>query len=100
MFDKLNAESKFNAFAFIKQIREQRACLVQTFNQYVFIHEALYEYSLFGFTDTQTVKFISNYNNLIDKGVILESEFEVIKLFFFFGIWTILIPELFFLRKI
>jgi protein tyrosine phosphatase len=64
MFEKLNKESKFNAFTFIKQIREQRQYLVQTSKQYVFIHEALYEYCLYGFTDVEAGKLVAHYKNI------------------------------------
>ena len=81
MFEKLNKESKFNAFAFIKQIREQRQYLVQTCKQYVFIHEALYEYCLYGFTDVEAGKLVTHYKQIkeISSGHSkskLQSEFE------------------------
>ena len=81
MFEKLNKESKFNAYAFIKQIREQRQYLVQTSKQYVFIHEALYEYCLYGFTDVEAGKLVAHYKHIKEKlnghsKSKLQSEFE------------------------
>jgi protein tyrosine phosphatase len=77
MFDRLKIESKCNVFNFIKQIRENRVCLVQTSSQYVFIHEALYEYSLFGFTSIETARLVNYYKQLEEKGQKLEEEFQV-----------------------
>jgi protein tyrosine phosphatase len=77
MFDRLKIESKCNVFNFIKQIRENRVCLVQTSSQYVFIHEALYEYKLFGFTSIETARLLNYYKQFEEKGQKLEEEFQV-----------------------
>ena len=53
MMEKIEAESKIDIYGFISKIRERRQYLVQTSKQYIFIHEALYEYCLYGFTDIE-----------------------------------------------
>jgi receptor-type tyrosine-protein phosphatase epsilon len=77
MYEQLNKESKFNSFDFIKKIREQRQYLVQTSKQYVFIHEALYEYCVFGFTDVESTKLVQHYKHLRETPNALENEFKV-----------------------
>jgi len=64
MMEKINAEGRINIFAFISKIRERRQYLVQTSKQYVFIHEALYEYCLYGFTDVEAWRLASHYKSL------------------------------------
>ena len=56
MMEKINVEGRINIFSFISKIRERRQYLVQTSKQYVFIHEALYEYCMYGFTDVEASK--------------------------------------------
>lgn len=64
MMDKINKEAKIDIFGFISQIRTRRQYLVQTSKQYIFIHEALYEYCLYGFTDIDVSKLVSHYKYL------------------------------------
>ena len=64
MMEKINIENKIDIFGFISKIRERRQYLVQTSKQYAFIHEALYEYCLYGFTDVETSRIVSHYKYL------------------------------------
>lgn len=64
MMDKINKEGKIDIFGFISQIRTRRQYLVQTSKQYIFIHEALYEYCLYGFTDIEVSNLVSYYKHL------------------------------------
>lgn len=61
MLEKINIEQRINIFGFISKIRERRQYLVQTSKQYVFIHEALYEYCMYGFTDVDAASLESHY---------------------------------------
>jgi protein tyrosine phosphatase len=64
MMEKIDKEGKIDIFGFISKIRERRQLLVQTPKQYVFIHEALYEYCLYGFTDIKVDNLASKYKYL------------------------------------
>ena len=64
MMEKINLESRINIFGFISRIRERRQYLVQTSKQYVFIHEALYEYCMYGFTDIEVSRLLAHYKYL------------------------------------
>ncbi len=64
MMEKINTEGRINIFGFISKIRERRQYLVQTSKQYVFIHEALYEYCLYGFTDVESWRLENHYKSL------------------------------------
>jgi protein tyrosine phosphatase len=66
MMEKINTENKIDIYGFISKIRERRQYLVQTSKQYVFIHEALYEYCLYGFTDVEASRLVSHYKYLND----------------------------------
>ena len=66
MMEKINNEGKINIFGFISKIRERRQYLVQTSKQYVFIHEALYEYCMYGFTDVDEQRLLAHYKYLKD----------------------------------
>ncbi|RNA36674.1 receptor-type tyrosine- phosphatase epsilon isoform X1 [Brachionus plicatilis] len=81
MMEKINAEAKIDIFGFISKIRTRRQYLVQTSKQYIFIHEALYEYCLYGFTDIDVSHLVSYYKNSKEskqnaKRTRLEVEFE------------------------
>lgn len=54
-------------YRFISKIRERRQYLVQTSKQYIFIHEALYEYCLYGFTDIEVSNLSSHYKKLRER---------------------------------
>jgi len=64
MMEKIDTESKIDIYGFISKIRERRQYLVQTAKQYIFIHEALYEYCLYGFTDIEPTRLVSHYKFL------------------------------------
>lgn len=64
MMEKISSESKIDIFGFISKIRERRQYLVQTSKQYIFIHEALYEYCLYGFTDIEVGHLVAHYKSL------------------------------------
>ena len=49
LYEKINKDSKFNVFSQISKLRKQRPFMVDDVRQYIFIHDALYEYFLFGF---------------------------------------------------
>lgn len=67
MMEKINTEGKIDIFGFISKIRERRQYLVQTSKQYIFIHEALYEYCLYGFTDIEVSHLVSYYKSLKEE---------------------------------
>ena len=56
MMEKIDIENKIDVFSFISEIRERRQTLVQNLFQYIFIHDALHEYCLYGFTDIKSNK--------------------------------------------
>lgn len=66
MMEKIDTESKIDIFGFISKIRERRQYLVQTAKQYIFIHEALYEYCLYGFSDLEASHIVAHYKRLKD----------------------------------
>lgn len=70
MMEKIDAEGKIDIFGFISQIRERRQYLVQTSKQYVFIHEALYEYCLYGFTDMDLGHIVGKYRQLNEPSTV------------------------------
>ncbi|XP_071498490.1 receptor-type tyrosine-protein phosphatase S-like [Diadema antillarum] len=51
MLDQLQEEGRVNIFDFIKQMREDRPKMVQTVDQYIFLHTALVEAYLSGNTE-------------------------------------------------
>ncbi|XP_072173215.1 uncharacterized protein [Diadema setosum] len=51
MLDQLQEEGRINIFGFIKQMREDRPKMVQTADQYIFLHTALVESYLSGNTE-------------------------------------------------
>ena len=71
-----------NVFGFLKHIRSQRNHLVQTEEQYVFIHEALLEAVLSGNTEVPARNLYSHIQKLtqLEPGETItgmESEFKV-----------------------
>lgn len=67
MMEKIDTEAKIDIFGFISKIRERRQYLVQTSKQYIFIHEALYEYCLYGFTDIEVSHLVSHFKHLKER---------------------------------
>ena len=75
-------KNKINVFGFLKHIRKQRNHLVQTEEQYVFIHDALLEAFLFCYGDTEIDK--DDLNSWIQKMNLdheLDKQFKVLKWF-------------------
>ena len=64
MLEKIERESRIDIYGFISRIRARRQYLVQTAKQYAFVHEALYEYCLYGFTDIECQRFASHLKRL------------------------------------
>lgn len=65
MLENLNtSENLINIFEFVSKIRMQRCYLVQTLVQYIFIHDALNDYCVYGFTDMKSENVGNTYQNL------------------------------------
>lgn len=68
MLENLNtSESFIDIPEFVSKIRAQRSYLVQTLPQYIFIHDSLNDYCLFGFTDIKAGQLSNTYRNLKQK---------------------------------
>ncbi|XP_071953092.1 uncharacterized protein [Antedon mediterranea] len=85
MMEMIDKEQKVDVYNYVRKLRDQRINMVQTPEQYVFIYDALLEYSLCGDTALNTGNFqtrLSTLKRLIpqtDKTYI-EEEFEILKL--------------------
>lgn len=65
MLENLNtSENLINIFDFVSKIRIQRCYLVQTLVQYIFIHDSLNDYCVYGFTDMKSESVGKTYQNL------------------------------------
>ena len=71
MMERINREGKMDIFKFVAKIRERRQHLVQTLNQYIFIHDALNEYCLYGITslDIHTDNILRTLQDNLEKKI-------------------------------
>lgn len=68
MLENLNtSESFIDIYDFVSKLRMQRCYLVQTLVQYIFIHDSLNDFCIFGFTDVKKGKLKEAYKQLKKK---------------------------------
>ena len=75
---QLKNEDKVNICGFVHHMREQRNYMVQTDQQYTFIHYAILEAICYGDTSFEVDKFIEFYSTIQKEhsGVLLQDEFD------------------------
>ncbi|XP_030828388.1 tyrosine-protein phosphatase 99A isoform X1 [Strongylocentrotus purpuratus] len=82
MLKQMQAEEKVNVFGFLKRIRTQRNYLVQTEEQYVFIHDVLLEWLRAGNTvvkSTELRQYVDRMTLPDEVGrVVLDEQFNLI----------------------
>lgn len=91
MLKQAKSKGEINVFGFLKHIRTQRNFLVQTEEQYIFIHDALQEAIESGETNIESVQLLqyvqdmlSPSNNKTHPWNNLEAQYKVHFYFFFF----------------
>ena len=72
-----NTTDDINIYDFVSKIRSQRAYLVQTLRQYMFIHDALDEYCTFGFTDIKPQN-LANFYSIQHENELLKKEYQML----------------------
>lgn len=75
MLRQIKDQQMINIFGFLRHIRTQRNFLVQTEEQYIFIHDALNEAISCGETN------LTSYNimNLVNDEIYIEHQYKVIE---------------------
>ncbi|XP_042605347.1 receptor-type tyrosine-protein phosphatase C-like isoform X7 [Cyprinus carpio] len=80
MIESLEAEGRVDIYGYVAKLRRQRCLMVQVEAQYILIHTALIEYTMFGETEVSLSEFHSVLNTLRQKDgsdpSLLEMEFQ------------------------
>uniref|UniRef100_A0A8C1KCR6 Receptor-type tyrosine-protein phosphatase C n=2 Tax=Cyprinus carpio TaxID=7962 RepID=A0A8C1KCR6_CYPCA len=80
MIESLEAEGRVDIYGYVAKLRRQRCLMVQVEAQYILIHTALIEHTMFGETEVSLSEFHSVLNTLRQKDgsdpSLLEMEFQ------------------------
>jgi netrin-G3 ligand len=84
MLQRMNAESNFNVFEFVTAMRSNRTFMVQTMDQYIFIHDAIDELIVCGDTSIPSsnmrIKVNKMHKQLPGKdATVFEHQFELLQ---------------------
>lgn len=78
MMRQIHATKQFNVFGFLKHIRRQRNLLVQTEEQYIFIHDALLEAMKAGDTEIHSDNIATAIEELLAEQEVKAETNEVV----------------------
>ncbi|TRY69985.1 hypothetical protein TCAL_10021 [Tigriopus californicus] len=67
LLEQIRDQGQFNAFGFLKHIRKQRNHLVQTEEQYIFIHDAILEALRSGFTEIKSIDITPYIEDIVQN---------------------------------